>query len=156
HERAEVLVPFPQPLVITALGGSVGTNGALDAEVVAFENLAALEAAPEGSLEGKIAFISNRMVRFKDGRGYGPAVGARSRGAVEAAKKGAVAVVIRSISTSTDRFAHTGTMRYAEGVPRIPAAALSNPDADLLVNMLGRGEPVRLRLDIAAEHPGEY
>lgn len=156
HERAEVLVPFPQPLVITALGGSVGTNGALDAEVVAFADLAALEAAPEGSLEGKIAFITNRMVRFKDGRGYGPAVGARSRGAVEAAKKGAVAVVIRSISTNSDRFAHTGTMRYAEGVPRIPAAALSNPDADLLVNMLGRGQPVRLRLDIAAEHPGEY
>ncbi|ODS64604.1 MAG: hypothetical protein ABS41_02250 [Arenimonas sp. SCN 70-307] len=156
HERADVVAPFPQPLVITALGGSIGTEGALEAEVVHFADLAALEAAPAGSLEGKIAFISNRMVRFKDGRGYGPAVGARSRGAVEAAKKGAVAVVIRSISTNSDRFAHTGTMRYDEGVPRIPAAALSNPDADLLVNMLRRGQPVKLRLDIAAEHPGEY
>jgi Zn-dependent M28 family amino/carboxypeptidase len=157
HERAEVLAPYPQPLVITALGGSIGTGGGpLDAEVVEFKDLAALSAAPEGSLAGKIAFISNRMIRFKDGRGYGPAVGARSNGAVEAAKKGAAAVLIRSIGTSSDRFAHTGTMRYASDVGRIPAAALSNPDADLLVHMLARGQPVRVRLDIGAETVADY
>jgi Zn-dependent M28 family amino/carboxypeptidase len=157
HERAEVLAPYPQPLVITALGGSIGTGGApLEAEVVEFKDLAALSAAPEGSLAGKIAFISNRMVRFKDGRGYGPAVGARSNGAVEAAKKGAAAVLIRSIGTSSDRFAHTGVMRYAADVARIPAAALSNPDADLLVHMIARGQPVRLRLDIGAETVADY
>src|SRR5690606_9431914 len=156
HERAEVISPFPQPLVITALGGSIGTEGALEAEVVEFATLDALKAAPEGSLEGKIAFISNRMERFRDGRGYGPAVGARSQGAVEAARKGAVAVVIRSIGTSNDRFAHTGVMRYADDVPRIPAAALSNPDADQLARMLAAGHAVKLRLDIGAELPGEY
>lgn len=157
HERAEVLAPYPQPLVITALGGSVGTGAApVEAEVVAFATLDALKAAPEGSLDGKIAVITNRMVRFKDGRGYGPAVGARSQGAVEAARKGAVAVLIRSIGTSSDRFAHTGTMRYAEDVPRIPAAALSNPDADLIEHMVARGKPVRLRLDIAAETVADY
>ncbi|HEU0152543.1 MAG TPA: M28 family peptidase [Arenimonas sp.] len=157
REHAQVLAPYPQPLVVAALGGSVGTGDApIDAEVVEFATLDALKAAPEGSLAGKIAFISNRMVRFKDGRGYGPAVGARSNGAVEAARKGAVAIVIRSIGTSSDRFAHTGTMRYVEDVPRIPAAALSNPDADLLVHMLGRGQPVTLRLDISAETLGEY
>ncbi|KFL35792.1 M28 family peptidase [Arenimonas donghaensis] len=157
HERAEVLAPYPQPLVVTALGGSVGTGDTpLDAEVVAFASLDALKAAPEGSLEGKIALITYRMVRFKDGRGYGPAVGARSNGAVEAARKGAVAVLIRSVGTSSDRFAHTGTMRYVADVPRIPAAALSNPDADLLEHMLARGKPVRLRLDIAAETVADY
>jgi Zn-dependent M28 family amino/carboxypeptidase len=157
HERAEVLAPYPQPLVITTLGGSVGTGEApIDAEVVAFATLDALKAAPEGSLDGKIAVITNRMVRFKDGRGYGPAVGARSQGAVEAARKGAVAVLIRSIGTSSDRFAHTGTMRYAADVPRIPAAALSNPDADLIEHMVARGKPVRLRLDIAAETVADY
>lgn len=157
HERAEVLAPFPQPLVITALGGSVGTGEApLEAEVVPFATLDALKAAPEGSLDGKIALITNRMARFRDGRGYGPAVGARSQGAVEAARKGAVAVLIRSIGTSSDRFAHTGTMRYDAAVPRIPAAALSNPDADLLEHMLARGKPMRLKLDIAAETIGEY
>mgnify|MGYP006169116805 CR=1 FL=1 len=157
RERAEVLAPFPQPLVITALGGSIGTGDKpLDAEVVEFATLDALKAAPDGSLAGKIAFISNRMVRFKDGRGYGPAVGARSNGAVEAARKGAVAVLIRSIGTSSDRFAHTGTMRYVPDVPRIPAAALSNPDADLIEHMVARGKPVRLRLDIAAETLADY
>lgn len=157
HERAEVLAPYPQPLVVTALGGSVGTGGKpLEAEVVAFATLDALKAAPEGSLEGKIALITNRMVRFKDGRGYGPAVGARSNGAVEAARKGAAAILIRSIGTSSDRFAHTGTMRYVADVPRIPAAALSNPDADLLEHMTARGKPVRLRLDIGAETVAEY
>lgn len=157
HERAEVLAPYPQPLVITALGGSVGTGEApIDAEVVAFANLDALKAAPEGSLDGKIAVITNRMVRFKDGRGYGPAVGARSQGAVEAARKGAVALLIRSIGTSSDRFAHTGTMRYVADVPRIPAAALSNPDADLIEHMVARGKPVRLRLDIGAETVADY
>jgi len=157
HEKAEVLSPFPQPLVITALGGSIGTGAKpLEAEVVEFADLAALVAAPDGSLTGKIAYVANRMVRFKDGRGYGPAVGARSNGAVEAARKGAAAVVIRSIGTSSDRFAHTGTMRYVPEVPRIPAAALSNPDADLLSHMLERGKPVRLRLDISAETVGEY
>ena len=157
HESAEVLSPYPQRLVVTALGGSVGTGAQpLEAEVVEFSDLAALVAAPQDSLAGKIAYISNRMVRFKDGRGYGPAVGARSNGAVEAARKGAVAVVIRSIGTSSDRFAHTGTMRYLPDVPRIPAAALSNPDADLLSHMVARGKPVRLRLDISAETVGEY
>lgn len=159
HEQAQVLAPWPQPLHITALGGSVGTSeGGLDAEVVEFANLDALKAAPAGSLAGKIAYISNRMQRSRDGRGYGVAVAARSDGASEAARKGATAVLIRSIGTDHDRLPHTGVMRYAEGdgaPPRIPAAALSNPDADLLSAMLRRGQPVRVHLDIQTRFPGE-
>ena len=148
HESAEVLSPFPQRLVITALGGSVGTGGKpLEAQVVEFATLDALKAAPEGSLNGKIAYISNRMERFKDGHGYGPAVAARS-GASTAASKGALALVIRSIGTDSNRTPHTGMQRYAAEGTRIPAAALSNPDADLLSNMLRRGQPVRIRLDL--------
>jgi hypothetical protein len=148
HERAEVLAPFPQPLVLTALGGTVGTDGPMEAEVVEFATLEALAAAPAGSLAGKIAFISNRMERKKDGSGYGPAVAARGRGASEAARKGAVALLIRSIGTDSARMPHTGAQRYADDAPKIPAAALSNPDADLLAAMLKRGKPVRLRLDL--------
>jgi hypothetical protein len=156
HESAEVLAPFPQRLAITALGGSVGTGGKpLDAEVVEFATLDALKAASDGSLKGKIAYISNRMERFKDGHGYGPAVAARHNGASEAAKKGAVALIIRSIGTDHDRLPHTGTMEYADGVEQIPAAALSNPDADLLSNMLKRGQPVTVRLDIDAGRTGQ-
>jgi carboxypeptidase Q len=156
HERAEVVAPFPQPLVISALGGSEGTQGALEADVVEFATLKDLVDAPADSARGRIVFISNRMQRFRDGRGYGPAVSARGTGAVEAAKKGAKALLIRSIGTDRDRLAHTGTMRYVEGTPRIPAAALSNPDADLLSRMIQRGQSVRLRLDIVAGMRGEY
>jgi hypothetical protein len=153
HERAEILTPYPQALAITALGGSVGTGGKLEAEVVEFATLEALQAAPTGSLTGKIAYVSNRMERFKDGHGYGPAVKARS-GASDAAGKGAVALLIRSIGTDSDRFPHTGQQRYADGAKHIPAAALSNPDADLLSNALRRGKPVTLRLDIDAGMTG--
>ena len=155
HENAQILAPYPQKLMITALGGSVGTGATpLDAEVVEFATLAALKAAPAGSLKGKIAYISNRMERFKDGHGYSPAVGARS-GASDAASKGAVALVIRSIGTDSDRLPHTGMQRYAADGVKIPAAALSNPDADLLSNILRRGKPVTLRLDIDAGMTGE-
>src|SRR5207342_1141817 len=156
HEIAEVLAPFPQKLLITALGGSVGTGDKpLDAEVVEFANFDALKAAPDGGLAGKIAYVSNRMERFKDGHGYGPAVAVRHDGASEAAKKGALALLIRSIGTDHDRLPHTGMMQYADGVAKIPAAALSNPDADLLSNMLKRDQPVTVRLDIDAGFTGK-
>jgi carboxypeptidase Q len=157
HESAEVLSPFPQKLHITTLGSSVGTDGkALDAEVVEFESLDALKAAPENSLAGKIAFINKRMQRAKDGAGYGPVVASRRDGAVEAAKKGAVAIIIRSVGTDSDRLPHTGMMRYNDAVKKIPAAALSMPDADLLANMLKRKQPVTLRLGITAGFNGTY
>ena len=61
EERAELLTPFPQPLSITALGGSVATKpDGLEAEVALFSNLEALKAAPEGSLAGKIAYVGTR------------------------------------------------------------------------------------------------
>ncbi len=148
HESAEVLSPFPQRLAITALGGSVGTGKTpLEAPVVEFATLDALKAAPDGSLAGKIAYISNRMQRARDGSGYAPAVKARA-GASDAAAKGALALLIRSIGTDSDRLPHTGNQRYAQEGRRIPAAALSNPDADLLSNMIRRGRPVTLRLDL--------
>jgi hypothetical protein len=155
HESAEVLAPYPQRLVLTTLGGSIGTGGKpLEAEVVEFATLEALKAAPDGSLAGKIAYVSNRMARFKDGHGYGPAVAARS-GAGVASGKGAVGYLVRSIGTDHDRMPHTGMQRYPEGATPVPAAALANPDADLLSNMLRRGHPVRVRLDIDAGFSGK-
>jgi hypothetical protein len=147
HESGEVVAPYPQKLALTALGGTVGTNGPMEAEVVEFATLEALQAAPAGSLTGKIAYVSNRMERFRDGHGYGPAVKAR-KGASDAAAKGAVAYLIRSIGTDSDRLPHTGNQTYTEGGGQIPAAALSNPDADQLSRMLRRGQPVRVKLDL--------
>ena len=69
-ERAEIIAPFPQPLTITTLGGSVSTGpDGVEAEVVSFESLAALEAVPEGSLQGKIVFVDEVMARSRDGSG---------------------------------------------------------------------------------------
>ena len=77
-ERAEIVAPFPQPLTITALGGSASTGpDGVEAEVVSFESLAALEDAPEGSLQGKIVFVDETMSRSRDGSGYRVAVAKR-------------------------------------------------------------------------------
>ena len=91
-------------------------------------------------------FFSNRMERTRDGSGYGKAVAVRAAGPSAASAAGAVGVVIRSISTSDARFPHTGAIRYTTTAPRIPALAISNPDADALVRQFESGKPVRLRI----------
>ncbi|MBT8448286.1 MAG: M20/M25/M40 family metallo-hydrolase [Gammaproteobacteria bacterium] len=156
-EEATIISPFRQPLVITALGNSVATpDVGLQAEIVQFDTLDDLKHAETGDVAGKIVFISKKMARFKDGHGYGEAVGARSSGAVEAAKKGAQAIVIRSVGTDSDRMPHTGHMNYLDGVTKIPAAAMSNPDADLLMNMLKRGKPVTLQMKLGSGPGPDY
>ncbi|MGY6587946.1 MAG: M20/M25/M40 family metallo-hydrolase [Wenzhouxiangella sp.] len=151
-ERVAVVEPVEQAFEALALGFSPGTEpGGLTAEVVMFDDLDALEAASDEEVEGRIVFIRNRMERSRDGSSYGPAVRARSLGAQVAARKGAVGAIIRSIGTSTNRFAHTGTMRFDTAQRSIPAAAISNPDADQLERLIGLGQPVRLHLEISAE-----
>ena len=148
-ETAEVLSPFPQRLVVTALGGSVGTPAeGIAAPVVEMKTLEALEEAVKAdpdAVRGKIVFFSRRTVKGEQGPGYGANVPMRSTGAAKAGPHGALAVLVRSIGTSTSRFAHTGSTNYADGGPRIPAAAVSNADADLLERLLARG-PVKVRL----------
>ena len=149
--EARILAPYPQKMVVLALGGSIGTGEqGITAEVVHFNTLDDLKAAAPGSLAGKIAFVSYRMERHIDGKGYGPAVGTRVHGASVAAEKGAVALLMRSVGTGNNRTAHTGVMRYKDGIKKIPAAALSNPDADLLVNQLKRGQPVSFYLKMTS------
>ncbi len=151
-ETAEVIAPFPQPLAITALGNSVATaKEGLSAAIVHFATLQDLEKADDNLVRGKIVFISRKMERFRDGSGYGPVVAARGRGASVAAKKGAVGFLLRSVGTDTDRLPHTGNMRYADESSKIPAAALSSPDADLLLNMLKRNVDITVKLTIGAQ-----
>lgn len=153
--KASTISPYPQPIVITALGGSIATpKEGLTAPLIRFPSLKELEAASSDDVKGKIVFIDHITPRFKTGKGYGLTVGGRSKGAVAAAKKEAVAIVIRSIGTDHDRMAHTGMMRYQEGVAKIPAAAMSNPDADLIGLMLKRDPNVVMNLQIEAENFG--
>lgn len=156
EETATVLAPFPQKLTIAALGnsGSTGSKG-VDAEVVYFPTLEDLQAAPEGSLKGKIAFISHNMQANQDGSGYGPFGQPRRVGPQIAAKKGAVAVLIRSAGTDYHRNPHTGGTNWDKGYTPIPAAALSLPDAAQLVRILKRGQPVRMHLLITPQFKGE-
>lgn len=149
--KVTMIAPYHHDLVALALGNSVGTeNAPVSAEVVRFDSFEALKSAEAGSLKGKIAYVGFKMRRHIDGRGYGEAVGARVNGASEAAKKGAIAFIMRSVGTDSHRVAHTGVMEYADDVKKIPALALSNPDADLLDNALKRDKPVTLSLEVGA------
>ena len=146
-ESAAVTAPVSQRLAVTALGGSIGTNGELQAELVRLNDLRALqEAAPE-QLRGKVVLLTRRMERRADGSGYSEVLPMRSNAASIAAGKGAAALLIRSIGTDWNRLPHTGSVIY-EGGAAIPAAAVSGPDADLLERLTARDEPVRLSLDI--------
>ncbi|CCQ11399.1 Aminopeptidase [Pseudoalteromonas luteoviolacea B = ATCC 29581] len=156
HESAHIMTPSHQPLHITALGNSISTpKDGLSGEIVLFETLDELIAAPTNSLEGKIAFINYRMNRDIDGNGYGPAVQARNKGAVEAAKKGARGYLMRSVSTSLHRFAHTGGSHYDSEVTKIPTAAVANPDADQLARLISLGHQVSIKMNIQTEDLGE-
>jgi Peptidase family M28 len=145
-ESAQTVGAVPQHLTITALGGSVATDAnGIEAEVALFRTYAELLAAPPGSLVGKIAVVTQHMVRAQDGSGYGAANPIRRSGPSEAARRGAVAYLLRSLGTDSHRLPHTGALNYDNGAPRIPAAALANPDADQLDRLAALG-PVRVRL----------
>lgn len=153
--KAEVIAPFQQPLVITALGGSIGTpEQGIQADIIRFNTLDALKAAPLNDVKGKIVFIDHKTRKTMTGAGYGETVSGRSIGAIEAAKKDAVAILIRSIGTDSDRMAHTGMMRYSDDIKKIPAAAMSNPDADLINAMLKRESAITLTLNMSAARQG--
>lgn len=154
-ETAEIMFPSYQKMIITALGRSKSTpKGGLEAPIVHFESYQDLEKAADGSLKGKIAFISKRMERFKDGAGYGPANISRSKGHELAAQKGAEALLIRSIGTDDHRNPHTGATNVAMGYTQVPAVALSNPDADQLVRLMEYGHSPKIRLNIQTKDLG--
>ncbi len=162
RETAEVVSPFPQRLVVTALGGSTATPPeGITAEAVLFRSYDALLAAPEGSLAGKIAVVTQPMPRG----GYGASYRIRALGPSEAAKRGAVAYLLRSLATDVRRSPHTGAMTYLpqfsgaaqRPAARIPAAALTAVDAEQLERIAQRGRPLRLHLTLTPTiTPGGY
>ena len=157
-EHGAIVAPFPQPLVLTALGYSAGTpQGGLTAQVVKFDSLDALKAADPVSIKGKIVYVGYRMQRAKDGHDYGMGSAVRTTGAVIAAGKGAAGYLLRSAGTDAhQRIAHTGVTGFRDPKTAIPAAALSNPDADQLERVLAYGKPVTLKLDLDCGVVGEY
>ena len=152
-EHGEVLGAYAQPLILAALGGSPG--GTIEGEVVRFDSLEALQAAPAGSLAGKIAFVDFAMERARDGRGYGTGSRVRGSGPSAAVRAGASAFLMRSAGTDSHRVAHTGITRFEEGLQPIPAAALSVPDAAQLSRLVARGA-TRVRVALDCGWDGEY
>ena len=154
-ETAEIVAPFPQKLVLTALGNSGATPaGGITAEVIGFDGMDALKAADPASVRGKIVFVDHHMMANQDGSGYGPFGAPRRQGPSIASKLGAAAIVVRSIGTDHSRAPHTGVQTFADGAKPIPAAALSVSDAMNLSRMLSRGKPVTMHLVLTPRQTG--
>ncbi len=157
-ESAEILSPFPQKMAIAALGysGSSGPQG-VTGQIVYFDSVDALKAAPDAAVAGKIVFIDHHMMAAQDGSGYGQFGAPRRQGPTIASKKGAIGIVVRSIGTDHHRNPHTGVQYFADGATPIPAGALSVPDAEQLVRILKRGKPVTMRLVLVSDkHDGGH
>ncbi|MEE2567092.1 M20/M25/M40 family metallo-hydrolase [Hyphobacterium marinum] len=171
--HVELTAPFPQRLYATDLGGSAsGPEGGIDAGIAFFDSFDDLQQSPGGnSLDGMVVYIDDRMVAAQTGAGYGPANDKRRFGWLEAQARGATALLIRSVGTDSHRMPHTGTIStpnatselsqaardyldaeypdYLENPARsrIPAIALSGPDADQVERIHEMGEAMRVRIE---------
>jgi hypothetical protein len=151
-ESAEIVSPFPQKLTVAALGysGSTGPQG-ITGEIVYFDSVDALRAAPDSAVKGKIVFIDHHMMPAQDGSGYGQFGAPRRQGPTIASLKGAIGIVIRSIGTDHHRSPHTGVQYFTDGATPIPAGALAVPDAEQLIRILKRGQPVVMHLTLVSQ-----
>src|SRR5438045_7652678 len=151
-ETAE-LTQFPgqaagttQKLVLCALGGSVATPPeGINADTVCVRDFEELKSLPREKVNGKIvlfnhSFDKQMATQGRGGDAYGQAVVYRSDGPVAAAKLGAVACLIRSVGGADYRIAHTGQTKYEDDIPKIPAAAVTSEDADLIAYLAAEGE----------------
>ncbi len=133
-------------LSILSLGGSVGApEGGITADAVVARSFEELAAMPRSRVEGRI------VVWAVPWMGYGGTGAYRRLGAARAAEMGAVASLVRSATGRSLSTPHTGNMRYEEGVPRIPAAALTVEDAEHLRRMDDLGMPIRLHFEMRNE-----
>jgi len=126
---------------VSALGGSIATPpGGITDNVVEVQNFRDLKELGREELEGKIVFFNRPMnpVHVSTFSAYGGSVDQRWAGAMEAAKYGASGVLVRSLTLRLDDYPHTGSMAYADSLPKIPAAAISTNAAQLLDELLDK------------------
>jgi carboxypeptidase Q len=141
-------------VALTALGGSVGTNGKrIIAEVIEVKSFDELKALGEEKVRGKIVFFNKPLdaTLINTGAAYGGGYPIRGQGPSEAAKLGAVACLIRSLTLADDNYPHTGATNYEEGVNRIPAAALSAVASRQLSQDLKNDPQLKFNLQLSCE-----
>jgi carboxypeptidase Q len=145
EESAEIVSPVSQRLCAVALGGSIPTPGdGVTGEVLEVSSFDELHALGERA-KGKIILYDKAMTRESDESksvGYGAVAPLRHGGAIEAAKLGAIGALIRSLGTASYRLPHTGAMAYDEKVPKIPFAAITAEDSELIHRLLADGDHV--------------
>jgi carboxypeptidase Q len=157
-EETGALIQFPgqapgttQKIVLCALGPSVATPPAgIEAEVIVAKNFDELKSFARDKVAGKIVlfnypFDKQMAAEGRGGEAYGEAVVYRSKGPSAAARLGAVACLIRSVGGADYRIPHTGQTDYESDTPKIPAAAVTAEDADLMAYLTRQG-PVRMKL----------
>ncbi len=145
QESAEIVAPRRYAMVMLGLGNSIGTPAeGIEADILVVRNFQELEAAGP-KVRGKIVVYNAPFTT------YGETVQYRSAGPSRAATLGAVAVLVRSVGPKGLRTPHTGALRYADGQPQIPAAAITVEDAERLQRMQDRGTQVRVRLKMEAK-----
>ncbi len=140
-------------LKVCALGGTIATpEDGITAEVVEVKTFEELQARKEEA-KGKIIFFNRPLDRAKVNvfEAYGGAANQRGQGAIEAAKVGGVAAVVRSMTTRLDDVPHTGAMRYDDRIPKIPAAAISTVGANFLSELLAKEKIVKVRLKLTCQ-----
>lgn len=158
-DTEEVFLTYPkiQKLNALSLGNMIGTDGKLlEAEIIEVKGLEEVEALGNEKITGKIVFYNRPMdpTQIRTFNAYGGAVDQRVYGASKAAEYGAVAVLVRSMTTRQDDIPHTGTSVYTEGIKQIPAISISTNDANLLSDLLQK-DNVRVSIRNNAKPLGE-
>lgn len=145
EESAKMISPYEKELSMLGLGGSVASpEDGITAEVIVVSSFDDLK-AKQDEVSGKIVLFN---VPFTT---YGETVAYRTTGAVEAARHGAVASLIRSVTPYSMQTPHTGTSRYEEGIPKIPHAAITVEDAELIQRLTDRGKNVEITMKMNAQ-----
>ncbi|HXA67944.1 MAG TPA: M20/M25/M40 family metallo-hydrolase, partial [Bryobacteraceae bacterium] len=144
NESASLVEPVNKPLTILGLGGSIATpKKGITAEVVPVSTFEELDKKGK-TVEGKIVLFN---VPYE---GYGRTVTFRTAGASRAARLGAVAMLVRSITPVSLQSPHTGALEYTQGIPKIPAAAVTIEDAMLMQRLVDAGNTVTVHLEMEA------
>ena len=145
NESAALVEPLTRPLTVLGLGGSVATpKRGITAEVVPVSSFEDLDKKGRAGVEGKIVLFNTPY------EGYNRTVVYRTAGPSRAARLGAIAALVRSITPVSIQSPHTGALEYAEGFPKIPAAAVTIEDALLMQRLSDAGNTVTVHLEMEA------